>query len=37
VGVQLIGKPRGEADLISVAAYLESLFGAARLTPIDPR
>jgi amidase len=36
VGVQVIGKPRGEADLISVCAYLESLFGVARLTPIDP-
>lgn len=37
VGLQVIGKPRGEQALISVAAYLESLFGVAGLTPIDPR
>jgi amidase len=37
VGVQLIGKPRGEAALFSTAAYAEALFDVARLTPIDPR
>ena len=37
VGLQVIGRPRGEAQLISAAAYLESLFDVARLTPIDPR
>jgi hypothetical protein len=35
--VQVIGKPRGEAALFSLAAYLEEIFGVARLTPIDPR
>ena len=37
VGVQVIGKPRGEAALFSVAAYLEHLFGVSDRTPIDPR
>ena len=37
VGLQVIGKPRGEAALFSNAAYLEALLGVAGLTPIDPR
>lgn len=37
VGLQVIGRPRGEAALFSVAAYLEALFGVADLTPLDPR
>jgi amidase len=37
IGVQVIGRPRSEAALFSVAAYLETLFGIARRTPIDPR
>jgi amidase len=37
IGVQVIGRPRSEAALFSVAAYLETLFGVARRTPIDPR
>ncbi len=37
VGLQVIGKPRGEAALFSHAAYLEGLLNLARLTPIDPR
>ncbi len=37
IGLQAIGKPRGEAALFSAAAYLESLFGIAARTPIDPR
>jgi amidase len=37
VGLQVVGKPRGEEALVSAAAYLESLFGVAGLTPIDPR
>lgn len=37
VGLQAIGKPRGEETLISTAAYLESLFDVAGRTPIDPR
>ncbi|MEM7294024.1 MAG: amidase family protein [Pseudomonadota bacterium] len=35
VGVQLIGKPHGEAALFSVAAYLESLVGWDS-SPIEP-
>ena len=30
-------KPRGEAALFSTAAYLESLFGIAARTPVDPK
>ncbi|KPK18610.1 MAG: hypothetical protein AMJ67_09280 [Betaproteobacteria bacterium SG8_41] len=37
VGLQAIGRARSEEALISAAAYLESLFGVAGLTPIDPR
>ncbi len=37
VGLQVVGKPRGEAALFSAAVYLEALFGVARCTPIDPR
>ena len=37
VGLQVIGRPRGEAQLISAAAHLEALFDVARLTPTDPR
>lgn len=36
IGLQVIGKPRGEAALFSVAAYMESLLGVAGLTPVDP-
>ncbi|MFN7086926.1 MAG: amidase [Burkholderiales bacterium] len=37
IGLQVIGKPRGEAALFSYAAYLEALWGVAGLTPIDPK
>ncbi|MDP1535634.1 MAG: amidase [Burkholderiales bacterium] len=37
LGLQVIGKPRGEAALFAHAAWLESLLGLARLTPINPR
>jgi amidase len=37
IGLQVIGKPRGEAALFAHAAYLEALLGLARHTPIDPR
>lgn len=36
VGLQVIGRPRGEAALFSAAAYMESLLGVANLTPIEP-
>jgi amidase len=36
VGLQVVGKPRGEAALLSHAAYIEALLGVAGKTPIDP-
>jgi amidase len=37
VGLQVVGRPRGEAALFSAAAYLESLLDVTPKTPIDPR
>src|SRR5438874_3237669 len=37
VGVQLVGKPRGEAALLQAAGLFEQLLGLHRLLPIDPR
>ncbi len=37
VGIQLVGRPRGEADLLRAAHHLEGLFGIAGKLPIDPR
>ena len=37
VGLQLVGKPRGEAALLSAAAALEAILGLTKLTPIEPR
>jgi amidase len=37
IGLQLIGKPRGEAALLSAAALFESFLPYAELLPIDPR
>jgi amidase len=37
VGLQLVGKPRGEAALLQAAALYEKLVGLDRLLPIDPR
>lgn len=37
IGLQVIGKPRGEAPLLAHAAWLEQLLGYATATPIDPR
>ncbi len=36
-GLQLVGKPRGEAALLQAAALYERLAGFAKLLPIDPR
>ncbi|MCY4192384.1 MAG: amidase family protein, partial [Rhodospirillaceae bacterium] len=36
VGLQLIGRHRGEADLLRAAAALEALLGVADAVPIDP-
>lgn len=37
VVVQVIGPPRSEERLFSMAAHIEHLLGVAGLTPIDPR
>ena len=37
VGLQLVGRPRGEAALLQAAALYENLLGLHRLLPIDPR
>jgi amidase len=37
VGLQFVGKPRGEAALLQAAALFEQLLGLNRLLPIDPR
>jgi amidase len=37
IGLQLVGKPRGEAALLQAAALLEQLLGLDRLLPIDPK
>ena len=37
VGMQIMGKPRGEAALLRAAHHLEGLFGIAARLPVDPR
>lgn len=37
VGIQLIGPPRGEAKLLSVARFIERSVGIAEQLPINPR
>jgi amidase len=37
VGLQLVGKPRGEAALLQAASLHEQLVGLHKLLPIDPR
>ncbi|GLS17232.1 amidase [Labrys miyagiensis] len=37
VGLQLVGRPRGEAALLSAGAVLEDLLGLSSLVPIEPR
>jgi amidase len=37
VGLQLVGKPRGEPALLQAAALFEQLTGLDRLLPIDPK
>jgi amidase len=37
VGLQLVGRPCGEAGLLGAAAVLEEILDIARLTPIEPR
>lgn len=37
VGLQLVGRPRGEAELLSYAARLEEIVNISPAAPIDPR
>ncbi len=37
VGLQLVGRPRGEAALLQAAALFEQVTGLNRLLPIDPK
>jgi amidase len=37
IGLQLVGKPRGEAALLQAALLYENLLGLHKLVPIDPR
>lgn len=37
IGLQIVGRPRGEADLLAAAALFEAEAGLADLLPIDPR
>ena len=37
VGLQLVGRPRGEAALLSAALAFEEMLGLAELVPIEPR
>ena len=37
VGLQLIGRPRGEAALLAAGAAFEQMTGLANRVPIDPR
>jgi amidase len=36
VGLQLVGKPHGEAELLSAAAWCEAVLGQSLARPIDP-
>jgi amidase len=37
VGIQLVGAPRGDAELLSAAAALEDILGVRDAVPIDPK
>ena len=37
VGLQLVGKPRGEAVLLQAAILFEQLLGLDQLLPVDPK
>jgi amidase len=37
VGLQMVGRPRGEADLLAAAGAFEEMLGLTGLLPIDPR
>jgi amidase len=37
IGIQVVGKPRGEADLLSATLVIEEILGLRDEVPIDPR
>src|SRR5262249_48925383 len=37
IGLQMIGRPRGEADLLAAAGAFEEMIGLASRVPLDPR
>ncbi len=37
IGIQIVGRPRGEAELLQAAALFETATGLAREVPISPR
>jgi amidase len=37
VGLQLVGKPKGEADLLRAAKWMEEVLDISGKVPIDPR
>jgi amidase len=37
VGIQLVGAPRGDADVLSAGAAIEEILGVAGAVPIDPK
>ena len=37
IGIQVMGKPRGEEELLAMAGQLEQLFGIVHQLPIDPK
>jgi amidase len=37
VGIQIVGRPRSEATLFAIGAYLESLLDLSSCTPVDPQ
>jgi len=37
IGIQVMGKPRGEAELLAMASQLEQIFGIAPQLPINPK
>ena len=37
VGLQIVGRHRGEAELLQAAALFEQAMGLSRQVPIDPR
>jgi amidase len=37
IGIQVVGKPRGEADLLSHGRVIEDILGLRDEVPIDPK